>query len=180
MKPDFDKQGAGANFKHRKSVADLKSEFIQMLLENQALVHKVCRAFCPDKQDRQDLFQEIALQLWRAYPGFRGDSKESTWMYRVSLNVAIAFGRRKRPAAVELSERQFQLPVPENPDNSDQLAALYQAVYTLSDVEKAIILLYFEEKSMEEIAALTGVSVGNVRVKMHRIREKLRTLMMKS
>ena len=161
-------------------MADLKSEFIQMLLENQALVHKICRTFCPDKQDRQDLFQEIALQLWRAYPGFRGDSRGSTWMYRVALNVAIASGRRKRPQALELSERQLQLPAPENPDNSDRMEALYQAVYTLSDVEKAMVLLYFEEKSMEEIAALTGISVGNVRVKMHRIREKLRSQMMKS
>lgn len=101
-------------------------------------------------------------------------------MYRIALNVAIASGRRKRPQALELSERQLQLPAPENPDYSDRMEALYQAVYTLSDVEKAMVLLYFEEKSMEEIAALTGISVGNVRVKMHRIREKLRSQMMKS
>lgn len=152
-----------------------KQEFVSLFLLHQNMVHKICRAYCPNVADRQDLFQEIALQLWRAYPTFRGEAKESTWMYRVALNVAITHGRRSKPQAEQLTENFHQLAeLADTSDGSEQMEALYKAIYMLSDVEKALVLLYFEDKSTEEIALLTGVTVGNVRVKMHRIREKLR------
>lgn len=156
-------------------MSDPKSEFVQILLQHQQIVHKICRAYCPTVDARRDLFQEIALQLWRAYPTFRGDAKKSTWIYRVALNVAISDVRRSKPRSAPLTESLHQLPEMEaDEDTNEQIAALYRAIYTLSDLEKALVLLYFEDKSMEEIAGLTGITVGHVRVKMHRIREKLR------
>lgn len=145
---------------------------------HQNMVHKICRAYCPQAQDRQDLFQEIALQLWRAFPNFKGASRESTWIYRIALNVAITHLRSKKSPVEQLSESFLQTTVAEISEQPDeQIEALYQAIYTLSDLEKALVLLFFEEKSMDEITAITGISAGNVRVKMHRIREKLRSKM---
>lgn len=159
-----------------------ESAFAQLLLRHQHLVHKICRAYCPAAQDRRDLFQEIALQLWRAYPRFRGDSKESTWLYRIALNVAISQVRRTRkPTTDALNEVTAHLAAQE-PDEAAaaQSERLYKAIHTLSDVEKALVLLYFEEKTNDEIAELMGISVGHVRVKMHRIREKLKSILLKS
>jgi RNA polymerase sigma-70 factor, ECF subfamily len=156
-------------------VTDPKSEFVQMLMLHQQTVHKICRAYCPLSEDQRDLFQEITLQLWRAYPNFKGESKENTWIYRIALNVAISHIRRKKARTMTLTEAFQQVPEPpESFEKQEQIDQLYQAIYTLSDLEKALVLLYFEDKSMDEIAGLTGISVGNVRVKMHRIREKLR------
>lgn len=148
--------------------------FVQLLLQQQNIVHKICRAYCPLEEDRRDLFQEIALQLWRAYPNFRNEAKESTWIYRIALNVAISSHRKTRPQPIgPLTEIMHQIPNEES-DTEERVAMLYQAMYTLSDVEKALLLLSFEEKTNEEIAELTGLTPNNIRVKMHRIREKLR------
>jgi RNA polymerase sigma-70 factor (ECF subfamily) len=156
-------------------VSDTRSEFVKILLQHQHIVHKICRAYCPLADDRQDMFQEIALQLWRSYPTFRGEALESTWIYRVALNVAISSLRRAKTSAKPLTDFHGQLPdLQDTTDSDEQMNMLYEAIYTLTDLEKALVLLYFEDKSMEEIAELTGTNAGNVRVKMHRIREKLR------
>jgi RNA polymerase sigma factor (sigma-70 family) len=148
--------------------------FVQLLVRHQNIVHKICRAYCPLAEDRRDLFQEIVLQLWRAYPTFRNESKESTWIYRISLNVAITGLRKARGQSVgPLTEVMQQIPNEES-DIEEQIGMLYKAMYILSDVEKALVLLYFEEKTNDEIAELTGFTPNHIRVKMHRIREKLR------
>ncbi len=158
-----------------KPSADIKPEFARMLVQHQQIVHKICRVYCPRVADRKDLFQEISIQLWRAYPSFRAEAKESTWVYRVALNVAISQARRNKQPLASLTEAVYHLPdLGPSEQDDEQLEALYKAIYTLSDVEKALVFLYFENKSMDEIAALSGITVGNVRVKMHRIREKLR------
>jgi RNA polymerase sigma-70 factor (ECF subfamily) len=154
-------------------VASPDAAFVQLLLQHQNILHKICRAYCPVEADRRDLFQEIALQLWRAYPNFRNESKESTWVYRISLNVAISRLRKAKLPHHPLTEAMQQIPA-EEVSSEDRTAALYQAMYILTDVEKALILLYFEEKTNEEIGELMGLSPNHIRVKMHRIREKLR------
>jgi RNA polymerase sigma-70 factor (ECF subfamily) len=159
-----------------KSDRDIKTEFARMLVEHQQIVHKICRVYCPRADDREDMFQEISVQLWRAYPGFRAEAKESTWIYRVALNVAISQSRRRKHPISQLTEATYHLPDFGPSEQSDeQLELLYKAIHALSEVEKALIFLYFENKTLDEIAVLSGISVGNVRVKMHRIREKLRT-----
>ena len=157
-------------------MASPDTAFVYLLATNQYIVHKICRAYCPVEEDRRDLFQEIALQLWRAYPQFKGDAKITTWIYRMSLNVAISGLRKTKDPPARISEAMHQIP-DDRPPQEDRVEVLYQAMYVLSDVEKALLLLYFEDKTIDEIADLTGITTNNVRVKMHRIREKLKTQM---
>jgi RNA polymerase sigma factor (sigma-70 family) len=156
-------------------VASPDAAFVDLLFTHQHLVHKVCRVYCPVEEDRRDLFQEIALQLWRAYPQFKGEAKITTWIYRIALNVAISGLRKTKDPPARLSEAMYQIPDDQAPE-PDRLDMLYQAMYVLTDIEKALLLLYFEDKTMDEIADLTGITANNVRVKMHRIREKLKRL----
>ncbi|GAA4370498.1 RNA polymerase sigma factor [Hymenobacter saemangeumensis] len=156
-------------------------DFVTMLNQQQALLRRVCRLYCQDADDRQDLFQEIVLQLWRAYPRYvpQPGVKLSTWLYRIALNVAISSLRQRtrRPATDELDAEA--LAVAQAPDagpDADDRAALYEAIGRLSDVDKAFVLLYLEGRPYEEMADILGITQNNVRVKMHRIQEKLRQL----
>jgi len=158
----------------------LEKEFLQIITENQGIIHKVCSIYCDLEEDRRDLFQEILVQLWKSYPSFRSESKFSTWMYRVALNTAItSFKKDKRqPDKTGVSYENLQL-AEELYDTGaeDQIKMLNQAVSQLTGVEKSIILLFLEDKKYEEIAEITGITQNYVRVKMNRIKKKLKLLM---
>jgi RNA polymerase sigma-70 factor (ECF subfamily) len=158
----------------------LEKEFLQIITENQGIIHKVCSIYCDLEEDRRDLFQEILVQLWKSYPSFRSESKFSTWMYRVALNTAItSFKKDKRqPDKSGVSFENLQL-VEEIYDTQteDQIRLLNAAVSQLTGVEKSIILLFLEDKKYEEIAEITGITQNYVRVKMNRIKKKLKMLM---
>ena len=161
------------------------TDFVSALQEYQPLIRRVCRIYCPtDADDRQDLFQEIVVQLWRAWPRYepRADVKLSTWLYRIALNVAISDLRRRtrRPAPDRLGEQVPELPEVSETYGADEFAELYRAVAHLSDVDKAFVLLYLEDRSYEEMAAILGITQNNVRVKMHRVQEKLRRMMVQA
>jgi len=158
----------------------LEKAFLQIITENQGIIHKVCSIYCDLEEDRRDLFQEILVQLWKSYPSFRSESKFSTWMYRVALNTAItSFKKDKRqPDKTGVSYENLQL-AEELYDTGaeDQIKMLNQAVSQLTGVEKSIILLFLEDKKYEEIAEITGITQNYVRVKMNRIKKKLKLLM---
>ena len=122
------------------------------------------------------MFQEIVLQLWKSFPTFRGESKLSTWMYRIALNTAISGFRKKRITTTELSSISYQLQDIVTPRQEEEMKALYVAIEKLTDIEKSIVLLYLEDKPYDEIADITGVTANYVAVKMNRIKEKLRKL----
>jgi RNA polymerase sigma-70 factor, ECF subfamily len=158
----------------------VEKQFIDLISTHQRLVQKVCRLYCPDPAERADLLQEIMLQLWRAFPRFRGEARATTWLYRVALNTAITGFRREQraPLRTDLAEAAWQnLPQPDPDPLEDQLAQLYAAIGQLSGVEKAIVLLHLEDKDSAEIAEIVGITPNYVRVKMTRIRERLRTLL---
>ncbi len=160
--------------------AALEQKFIKELEANQNIVHKICRAYTSNQDDHKDLFQEISIQLWKAYGKFRGDSKFSTWMYRVALNTAISLYRKsKRQIQTgELYDNLKELAYTEYDDTTErQLAALYKAIHKLNDIEKALVLLYLEEKSYREISSCLGISEVNARVKMNRTKTKLKKLL---
>ncbi len=160
--------------------AELEKKFVKELEANQNIVHKICRAYTNNQDDHQDLFQEISIQLWKAYGKFRGDSKFSTWMYRVALNTAISLYRKsKRQIQTgELYDNLKELAYTEYDDTTErQLASLYKAIYTLNDIEKALVLLYLEDKPYREISACLGISEVNARVKMNRTKTKLKKLL---
>lgn len=158
----------------------MEKEFLQIITENQGIIHKVCSIYCDSEEDRRDLFQEILVQLWKSFSSFRNESKFSTWMYRVALNTAItSFKKDKRqPDKTGIPLENLQLAVEMyDTTTEDQIKLLNKAVSQLTGIEKSIILLFLEDKKYEEIAEITGITQNYVRVKMNRIKKKLKLLM---
>lgn len=154
----------------------LEAEFVKQLEENQNIVHKICRLYTNDKDAHNDLFQEVTIQLWKAYPKFRGDAKFSTWMYRVALNTAITLYRKstRRIKTTDYESVQFKVTdLQEDDESAEQLTLLYGAVKQLNDIEKALVFLYLEDKNYKEISETLGISEVNARVKMNRVKTKL-------
>ncbi|TDI69189.1 MAG: sigma-70 family RNA polymerase sigma factor [Bacteroidetes bacterium] len=159
---------------------ELEHSFVNQLEQNQNIVHKICRLYTNNRDAHNDLFQEITIQLWRAYPKFRGDSKFSTWMYRVALNTAITLYRKsKRKVNTQDFEGVSFKIASDEYDSSyeDQLNLMYDAVKKLNDIDKALVFLYLENKNYKEIATTLGITEVNSRVKMNRIKEKLRIIL---
>ncbi|WP_216689905.1 RNA polymerase sigma factor [Hymenobacter siberiensis] len=161
------------------ATATPSADFVAVLHEYQPLLRRVARLYCQDTDDRQDLFQEIVLQLWRAWPRYvpQPNAKLSTWLYRIALNVAISNLRQRtrHPAPVGLDAEALAVAqAPDSGPDADDRAALYRAIGRLSEVDKAFVLLYLEDRSYDEIADILGITQNNVRVKMHRVQEKLR------
>ncbi|SDB45332.1 RNA polymerase sigma-70 factor, ECF subfamily [Flavobacteriaceae bacterium MAR_2010_188] len=159
---------------------ELEHNFVELLEKHQNIVHKVCRLYTNNRDAHNDLFQEITIQLWKAYPKFRGDAKFSTWMYRVGLNTAITLYRKsKRTIDTQQFESvQFRIKSVEYDDTEEQqLKILYKAVHELNDIEKALVFLYLEDKDYREISETLGISEVNARVKMNRIKNKLKTIL---
>lgn len=158
---------------------DLEKEFENHIRDHELLIHKVCRMYAYTTADKQDLFQEIVIQLWRSYPRFKGEARFSTWMYRVALNTAITGLRKKKDFIT--SYEPGELPVTASDEYSghqedEQLQQLYAAIEKLNQIEKAIVMLYLEDQSYEEMQAILGINEGTLRVKMTRIKDKLRQL----
>jgi RNA polymerase sigma-70 factor (ECF subfamily) len=154
--------------------------FVEQLQKHQNIVHKVCRLYSNNQDAHNDLFQEITIQLWRAYPKFRGDSKFSTWMYRVGLNTAITLYRKSKRSikTSDFDAYQFKIKAEEyDSTEEEQLKLLYQAVHQLNDIEKALVLLYLEDKDYREISETLGISEVNARVKMNRVKKKLKAIL---
>lgn len=153
--------------------------FIKKISENKGIIHKVCNIYCDCDSDKEDLMQEIILQLWKSFPTFQEKSKFSTWMYRIALNTAITDFRKskKHPVVETFDGNEMNLTYEKSDNTSDDITNLYKAISKLNDIEKAIILLYLEEKTYSEIGIITGISVKNVSVKIVRIKNKLRNLL---
>lgn len=161
-------------------IKDLEHRFVTELENNQNIVHKVCSLYTHDRDSHNDLFQEITIQLWKAYPKFRGDSKFSTWMYRVALNTAITHYRKskRRIATQDYDSVLFKIKAEEYDNTQEQqLQLMYNAVKELGDIDKALVFLYLEDKNYAEIADTLGISEVNARVKMNRIKTKLKTIL---
>lgn len=153
--------------------------FLELIHRHQSIIHKICFVYCNNKTDREDLQQEIILQLWKSFPSFQETAAFSTWMYRVALNTAINQTRRSGIFIDSSSSPE----VPYDPSDfynlSEEIQILYRAISRLRKVEKAIILLWLEEKTYEEIAESIGISVKNVSVKLVRIRTRLAEIIQK-
>lgn len=152
---------------------------MRLVHEHKAMLYKVCNMYCHTEFDRQDLFQEIVIQLWKSYPKFRGDSKFSTWLYRIALNTAISDLRNQKKnitltapdkLPTEIEDIQYYR------EKEEQLQQLHMAIGQLTEIEKAITMLYLEDKSYDEMEDILGINQNNLRVKMNRIKEKLRKL----
>ncbi len=159
---------------------ELEHKFVTELENNQNIVHKVCTLYTNNRDAHNDLFQEITIQLWKAYPKFRGESKFSTWMYRVALNTAITLYRKnKRSIPTQDYESViFKVQADEYDETEEQqLRLMYTAVRQLGDIDKALVFLYLEDKDYAEIAETLGITEVNARVKMNRIKTRLKTIL---
>lgn len=136
--------------------------------------------YCDNETDQEDLFQDILIQLWNAFPSFKRKSKFSTWMYRVALNTAIARIRKDKKLKNEELTPEFKFDVSlseDDGDREDRIRLLHRAISKLNKAEKAIIMLYMDDYSYEEISEIAGISVSNVGVKIVRIKKKLQTFL---
>lgn len=157
-----------------------KDFYTQFILPYAGIIIKICRAYTDSEEDFQDYYQEVCLQLWKSRDNFKGDSKWSTWVYRISLNVSLSLLRKDKKVnkkSDELPKVEGEIQTESNPFNDESLRFLYQAIKKLSETDRAIILLYLEEKSYQEIAEIIGLSPNNIGVKITRIKKKLKTLL---
>lgn len=153
-------------------------DFLVAINEHKGILYKVSRMYFDKLEDQQDLFQEIILQLWKSVDSFKGNSKFSSWMYRVALNTAIVFfkNEKKKRDKTVISQNDPIAFEEYNDEKDRQLAHFYKAVKQLNKVEKALILQFIEGFSGKEIAENMGLSEGNVRVKINRVKNKLQEI----
>ena len=151
--------------------------FLSIIEENKRIIFKICNAYCQNAADREDLAQEIIYQLWKSWSSFNPNFKLSTWMYRIALNVAISFYRKEKKTTetvfmgdhlIEIADENLEEGLETN------LNALQQFINELKELDRALMILYLEEKSHKEIAEIIGISTTNVATKIGRIKEQLK------
>lgn len=161
---------------------ETEAAFLSLINQRKAIIHKVSKMYMNDAEEQRDLFQEIVMQLWKAYPSFKGNSKFSTWMYRVALNTALVYFKKdsRKVDKTPLSDNIDVIDSNESELKEEKLAYLYKAVQELNAVEKALIFLFLENQSHKEIAENLGLSEVNARVKLSRTKEKLQFIIKKN
>ena len=154
-----------------------EKEFLEKIEKHKGMIFKIFKMYLENQEDREDLFQEIILQLWKSYQAFEGKSQFSTWLYRVSLNTAITFLKRdkKRTDKNELHEN-IDIEDEQNTDKELQTEFLYKAVQELNPIEKALIFLFLEGQNHKQISENMGITEVNARVKLNRTKEKLQQI----
>jgi RNA polymerase sigma-70 factor (ECF subfamily) len=156
---------------------ELSQKFHQIIIQHKGILFKVARAYCKNDEDRQDLIQEMMIQIWKSLHRYNDKYPITTWIYRISLNVAISFYRKnvvRFNSSIPLIDEQ--LPIQEDviSEKHEQLKLLDDFIYELNDLDKALMLMYLEDKNHAEIAEIMGLTVTNVGTKLGRIKEKLR------
>jgi RNA polymerase sigma-70 factor (ECF subfamily) len=156
--------------------SNFEKEFIELIRQNERLIYKVCSIYVSEEFPMADLYQEVVYNLWKSYPKFHNGCSISTWMYRIALNTCITGIRKelRRPQHVPILELKENLIEPESME--ENIREMYRLIYRLKTLERAIILLYLEEKSYAEIAEITGLTLNNVAVKLKRIKERLKKM----
>jgi RNA polymerase sigma-70 factor (ECF subfamily) len=158
----------------------LSEQFLSVFEENTGIIIKISRAFTKNPPDREDLINDIALELWKSFEKFKGDSKISTWIYRVALNTAINYKRKRKNDFLFTSLNDFRkeeiTPWLIEKEDSDESEVLYQCIDQLNEINKAIVLLYLDGNSHAEISEIMGISKTNVATRISRIKEQIKNL----
>ncbi|MGE9311952.1 RNA polymerase sigma factor [Niabella sp. CJ426] len=159
-------------------MAEKEQAFLQLIKQHAGILHKVARLYMDTETDRQDLIQEMMVQLWRSYDSFTGNSQFATWMYRVALNTALTYLRnnKKHSKHILYTHTPDVADTSSHPQQQAQLDIFYAATHHLNPVEKALIFYFMEGLSHKEIALQLGISEVNARVKLNRTKEKLQKI----
>ena len=160
-----------------KNQASLHQPFQELINEYQRLIYKIARAYAAESQ-LDDLYQEICAHLWRAFPKYDRERARTSWVYRIALNVSISYyrkeqSRKKKHAA--LSENLSLINTEPEQSLDTKVKALYAFLNHLSEIDRALMILYLEDKSHEEIGQILGISKSNVATKVNRIKNRLKT-----
>ncbi len=152
----------------------LQTEFAQIVKENKSTIYTVCYMFSKNTDEVNDLFQEVLVNLWKGMSSFKGQSDIRTWIYRIALNTCISMDRKKKIATIPLSmdANLFQ----DQDEDTKQVKLLHNRINKLQPFDKAIVLLWLENISYDEIGEIVGISTKNVASRLFRIKEKLRTM----
>lgn len=157
----------------------MDKQFEELINTHKGIIYKVTKLYAYTHDKQQDLFQEIVVQLWRAYPRFRGQAKFSTWIYRIALNTAISALRKEKRDMIsfmpDLSHLD-RIEVNENGEKEQEISILYAAIRQLNQIDTAVVMLYLDDKGYDEMEEILGIGQGNLRVRLSRIKEKLRQL----
>ena len=157
-------------------------KFLELVNENRNRVLRVCRVYAWNSADQDDLYQEILFQIWRGLPALKEKQFANTWLYRVAINTAISFVRKRaarsdRVVHFEQADLTRAIESRQTTDTDDRIANLYNAIYQLNPLEKALVTLSLEDFTYEQIADATGISANHVGVMLHRAKKKLSSLM---
>jgi len=156
-----------------------RNKVIQIIMQNMGIIHKVANMFCKSQEDKDDLIQEIMAQLWSSFEKYDDAYKLGTWMYRVSLNIAISFYRKEQTLEKHFMPLDEKMDIisndeNENEDETNKLELLEKFISDLKEFDKALMLLYLEKKSHQEISEILGISTSIVSTKIARIKEGLK------
>lgn len=161
-----------------------EQKFLELVTENRNRLLRVCRVYAWNSADQDDLYQEVLLQLWRGLPTLKEEQFANTWLYRVAINTAISFVRKRasslnRVVHFEHADltRAVESQQATDVKTDDRIADLYTAIYKLDPLEKALVTLFLEDVSYEQMAEAMGISANNVGVMLHRAKKKLSCLM---
>lgn len=160
-----------------------ETAFLKLVNQHKGILYKASRIYADSVEDREDLQQEILIQLWKSYQNFKGNSEFSTWMYRVAINTAITYLKKEKQRSTSHAEAPTHFEVQQedyNPTKDRQLEIFYSAVQELNSLEKAVIFYFMEGMSHKEIGSNLGLSEGNARVKLNRTKEKIQQIIKKS
>ncbi|WP_223601355.1 RNA polymerase sigma factor [Chryseobacterium sp. GVT01B] len=160
-----------------------ETAFLKLVNQHKGILYKASRIYADSVEDREDLQQEILIQLWKSYQNFKGNSEFSTWMYRVAINTAITFLKKEKQRSNNHTDASHHFEVLQedyNPTKDRQLEIFYSAVQELNSLEKAVIFYFMEGMSHKEIGNNLGLSEGNARVKLNRTKEKIQQIIKKS
>jgi RNA polymerase sigma factor (sigma-70 family) len=163
-------------------MTSVQQEFLHKIEKHKGIIFKISKMYMDHNDDREDLFQEITYQVWKAYSGFRGESEFSTWLYRIALNTAIFFLKSEKKRSFINNEDFTEYKIIEDDydiEKEEKFSAMYKAINQLNPIDKAFIFYYLEDFSGKQIADQMGISEGNVRVKMNRAKNKLKDILNK-
>jgi RNA polymerase sigma-70 factor (ECF subfamily) len=154
-----------------------EQEFLAQIRDNQGIIFKLVGLYAQDAEEKKDLCQEIIYQAWKGWPGFRGDAKFSTWLYRISLHTLLSYQRKRKPVQYSDNLELFDPGVPAEAGRNEEVRMLYRAIRSLPEAERALISMHLDGYDNPEIAEIAGMTQNHVAVKLHRIKAKLSTLL---